>query len=103
MAPSVAETRDEPAIDDREDAALRFHRGVGRLIQHAPHVLVTLGTAVTVVAPRTLLVSGTGAHPRGAMLRGREGCGGRADLRDDLLRGIDAASRDLGQPLHRVV
>jgi hypothetical protein len=32
-----------------------------------------------------------------------EGCGGRADLRDDLLRGIDAESRDLGQPLHRVV
>jgi glucan phosphorylase len=56
-------------IDDREDAALRFHRGVGRLIQHAPHMLVALGTAVTVVDPRTLLVAGTGAHPRGEMLR----------------------------------
>src|SRR5262245_12831356 len=47
----VAEARDKPPIDDREDAALRFHRGVGRLIQHAPHVLVALGTAVTVVDP----------------------------------------------------
>jgi hypothetical protein len=28
---------------------------------------------------------------------------GRADLRDDLLRGIDAESGDLGEALHRVV
>jgi hypothetical protein len=33
----------------------------------------------------------------------RKGCGGCADLRDDLLCGIDAESGDLGEPLHRVV
>jgi hypothetical protein len=33
----------------------------------------------------------------------REGRGGRADLRDDLLCGIDAETGDLGEALHRVV
>jgi len=65
----VAEARDEPAIHEREDGALRLHRGVGRLIQDASHLSVALGTAVTVVDTRTLLVAGTGAHPRGEMLR----------------------------------
>lgn len=66
---SVAEARDEPAIDDREDAALGLHRRVGRLVQDASHLPVTFGTAVAVVDTRTLLVAGTGAHPRGEMLR----------------------------------
>ena len=44
----VAEARDEPAIHDREDGALRLHRGVGRLIQDASHLAVALETAVTV-------------------------------------------------------
>jgi hypothetical protein len=45
----VAEARDEPAIHDREDGALRLHRGVGRLIQDASHLPVALGATVTVV------------------------------------------------------
>jgi hypothetical protein len=51
----VAEARGEPAIDNREDGALRLHRGVGRLIQDASHLTVALGTAVTVVLARALL------------------------------------------------
>jgi hypothetical protein len=38
---------------------------------------------------------------RGAWVRGT--CRRRADLRDDLLRGIDPESGDLGEALHRVV
>ena len=65
----VAEARDEPAIDDREDAPLGLYRGVGRLVQDASHLPVAFGTAVTVVDTRTLLVTGTGAHPGSEMLR----------------------------------
>jgi hypothetical protein len=61
----------EPAIHDREDGALRLHRGVGRLIQDAPHLAVALGTAVTVVScPRSPRCRGT--HPsttRGVWVR----------------------------------
>src|SRR5206468_4389787 len=60
----VAEARDEPAIHDREDGALGLHRGVGRLIQDAPHLSVAFGTAVTVVLARTLLGAGARTHPR---------------------------------------
>ena len=57
----VAETWDQATIHDREDGALRLHRGVGRLIQDASHLPVAFRTAVTVVDARTLFVAGTGA------------------------------------------
>src|SRR4051794_40905394 len=66
---SVPKARDEPTIHNGEDGALRLHRGVGGLIQDASHLPVAFGTAVTVVDTRTFLVAGTGAHPRGEMLR----------------------------------
>ena len=66
---SMSKARDEPTLHDGEDGALSLHRSVGRWIQDASHLPVALGTAVTVVDARTFLVAGTGAHPRGEMLR----------------------------------
>ena len=60
----VTEARDKPSIHNREDGALRLHRGVGRLIQDASHLPVALGAAVTVVLARALLGAGARAHPR---------------------------------------
>jgi hypothetical protein len=39
----VPETRDESAIDDREDRAFGLHGCVGRLVQHPAHLTVTMG------------------------------------------------------------
>ena len=99
----MAESRDESAIDDREDRAFGLHRGVRRLIQDASHLTVAFGAAVTVVHACAFLVAGAGAHPGGEMFgRGKRRCSG-ADFRDDLLRGIDAEPWHLREPLHRVV
>src|SRR4029450_1187167 len=47
----VPEPRDIAAIEDLEDGPFRFHRGVGRLVEQAPHLPVALRGPVTVVPP----------------------------------------------------
>jgi hypothetical protein len=34
----MSEARDDPAVDDGKDRPLGFHRGVGGLIEDAPHI-----------------------------------------------------------------
>ena len=65
----VSEARDEPAIHDGEDRALRLHRGVGGLIQDASHLSIAFGAAVTVVHAGTLLIARARAHPRRELFR----------------------------------
>jgi len=43
----VSQAGYQSATDNFENGALRLGRGVGRLIQNAPHVAVALGRAVT--------------------------------------------------------
>jgi len=69
---SVSKSRDESAIDDREDRALGFDRGVRGLVEDAPHLTVPLWKPVTVVHARTLLVARAGAHPRRELFRRRK-------------------------------
>jgi hypothetical protein len=99
----MAEARDDPTVHDREDRPLGLHRGIGGLIEDARHLAIAFGAAVTAVHARTLLVTGAGANPGGEMPRGGKRRRGGADLRDDLLRGIDAEAGDFGEAPHRVV
>src|ERR687898_427274 len=39
---TVSESRDEPSVDDGEDRALRFDRGIRRLVEDAAHLPVAL-------------------------------------------------------------
>jgi hypothetical protein len=66
---SVSKTRDEPAIHDGEDRPLRFHGGVGGLIQDASHLAIALGAAVTVVHAGALFIARACAHPGGELFR----------------------------------
>src|SRR4029453_10420243 len=72
----VPEARDIAAIEDLEDRPFRFPRGVGRLVEQAPHLTVALRGPVTVVHLRALVLPGAGAHPGPRAGRGREGGGG---------------------------
>jgi hypothetical protein len=38
----MTEARDEPTVHDREDGSLGLHRGIGGLIEDAPHLAVAL-------------------------------------------------------------
>src|SRR4029450_14086384 len=69
----VPEPRDIAAIEDLEDRPFRFHRGVGRLVEQAPHLTVALRGPVTVVHLRALVRAGAGAHPGGALAPAGEG------------------------------
>ena len=60
----VSEARHKTAIDDFKDAAFRPDRGIGALIENAPHVAVALRGAVALGFPGTLFVSGTCSNPR---------------------------------------
>ena len=84
----VSKARDEPAVDDRKDRPLRLHRGVGGLIQHAAHLSIAFGAAVTVVDAGTLLIARSGAHPGRELFRRWKRGGAGTDFRDDLLRGL---------------
>lgn len=75
----VAQAWDETAIEDREDSALGLRRGVGCLIEDAPHLAVPLRTAVTVVHARALFTARAGAHPGGEVFGGRKRRGGGTD------------------------
>jgi hypothetical protein len=86
----VPEARNEPSIDDREDRAFGFDRGVRRSIEDASHVAIALRAAVAIVHARALLVAGAGAHPRRDVLGRRKRRRGDPDFGNDLLRGIDA-------------
>ena len=99
----VSQSRDEAAVHDREDRAFGLHGGVGRLIQDASHLAVALRAAVTVVHAGAFLVARAGAHPGGEVFGRRERRGGGADFRNDLLRGISAQARYLGEPMHRIM
>ena len=59
----VSSARHQSAIDDLENGSFRFDRGVGSLIENAPHVAVTFRGAVAVGHFRALFVSGAGSHP----------------------------------------
>jgi len=64
----VSKTWDEPAIDAGDEPAFGFHRGVGRLIEKAPHLAVACRAAMTVVHARALVVAGAGADPGSEVL-----------------------------------
>ena len=65
---SVPEPRDEPAIHELENAALRLDSGIGRLIEHSSHLAIPIRGAMAVVHARALLIARTGTDPRGEML-----------------------------------
>src|SRR4051812_12203155 len=65
----VSKTRDEPAVHDRKDRPLRLYGGVGGLIQHAAHLSIAFGAAVTVVDAGTLLIARARAHPGRELFR----------------------------------
>ena len=77
----MAETWDDAAIHDGRDRPFGLHRGIGSLIEDAPHLAIAFGAAVTVVDARALLVAGAGAHPGREMFR-EEGGRRRTDFRD---------------------
>ncbi len=42
--------RGDPTVDDGEDRPRGLHRGIGGLIEDAPHLAIAFGTAVTAAA-----------------------------------------------------
>ena len=99
----VSQSRDEAAVHDGEDRAFGLYRSVRRLIEDAPHLAVALRTTVTVVHSGAFLVARAGAHPGREVFGRRKRRGGGPDFRNDLLRGISAQTRHLGEPLHRIM
>jgi len=97
----MPESRNESAINDREDCAFGPHGGVGRLVQHTSHLTVTMRGAVAVIDAGALFVAGTRADPRGEMFGRWKRRGRGTDFGDDLLRGIHAQPGAFGQSLHR--
>jgi hypothetical protein len=59
----VAQARYQSAIDNLENGSFRLGRGVGGLIQNAPHVAVALRRAVTVGYFRTFFLPRACSNP----------------------------------------
>ena len=73
----VAQTRHIAAIENLKDASFVFNRGVGSLIEDAPHMTIALRGAVTVADARALVVTGGQAppkHGRSCLGSGGAGC-----------------------------
>src|SRR5271157_1929440 len=99
----VSQTRYQPTIHDLEDASFDFDRGVGTLIENAPHVAVTFRGVVALRHSRALIVSRACANPRRELLRGRK-CRCRSTyFGNDLLRRIHAQTGYLCQPPHGIL
>jgi hypothetical protein len=81
----VSQVRDRAAIHNIEDASFRPGRGVGGMIEKAPHVTVAIWRAVAVVYACAPVVAGAGTDPRGEAFLGGKGRCGRADFGNDLL------------------
>ena len=92
----VPEPRHLAAIEELEEGAVGFHRGIGRLVEQAPHLPVALRGAVPVAHLRALVLAGAGAHPGGEPARGRKGRRGGAHLGQDLLRRVHPEPGHLG-------
>ena len=45
----MTEARDEPTVHDREDCSLGLHRGIGGLVENAPHLAIAFRAAMAVV------------------------------------------------------
>ena len=82
----MSEARDATTIDNLEDASFGVGCSICRLVENASHVAVAVGGPVVVVHPCTLVVTGSGTHPRGETFRGRKGRGRGTDFGKDLLR-----------------
>jgi hypothetical protein len=61
----MSQSRDGAVIHNLEDASFGPGCGIGRLIEHTPHVAVALRRAVAVVHARTLVVTGACTDPGG--------------------------------------
>jgi hypothetical protein len=59
----VPQARYQSAIDDLEDGSFRLGRGVGSLIQNAPHVAIALRGAVTLGYFCTFFLAKACSHP----------------------------------------
>ena len=99
----MSEARDRAAIDNLEDASFGPGRGVGSLVENAPHLAVAVRRSVAVVHTSTLVVARANTHPRGELLCRRKSYCRGTDFGNDLLRGIDTQARYLRQPLNRVM
>jgi len=82
----MSQARDRAAIHNFEDTSFGPGCGVGRLVENAPHVAVTLWGSVAVVHASALIVAGACTNPGGETFLGRKGRCGRADFGNDLLR-----------------
>lgn len=99
----MPQTGHRAAIDDLEDRTLRFHGGIGTLIENSPHGTVAFGGPVTVVHAGALVVSRACPHPRGQVLRRRKcRCEG-ANFGKNLLGRIDSKTGDLRQSLYLIL
>src|SRR4029077_6304268 len=64
----MSQARDRAPIHNLEDASFGPGRGVGRLVENAPHVAVALRRSVAVVYASALIVAGAGTNPGGELL-----------------------------------
>src|SRR6266852_7491159 len=67
----VSQACHQSAIDNLENGSFRLDRGVGSLIENAPHVAVAFWGAVVLGYPRALFVSRRCSHPGRELLGGR--------------------------------
>ncbi len=99
----VSQARHQSAIDDLENGSFRLDRGVGSLIENAPHVAVTLRGAVALGYFRALFVSGACSYPGRELLAGRKCRCGSTHLGDDLLRRIHTQAGYFREPLDHLL
>src|SRR5262245_46255962 len=99
----MPQTGHRAAIDDLEDRTLRFHGGIGTLIENSPHGTVAFGGPVTVVHAGALVVPWACPDPRGQVLRRRKcRCEG-AHFGKNLLGRIDSETGDPRQSLYLIL
>jgi len=77
--------RDRAAIHNVEDTSFGPGCGVGRLVENALHVAVTLRRSVAEVHACALIVAGACTNPGGETFVGRKGRCSGADFGNDLL------------------
>jgi len=97
----MPEPRDPPAVQVVEDTSFGLNRGMRRSREQSPHLPIPFGGPATVTYSGTRLRAGTDPDPRCHVLARRKGRRARADLRDDLLSGVDAEAGDRGKAFHR--
>src|SRR5208337_2971464 len=99
----VSNSPGQTAVKSLIGTAFGVDRGVGRLVENAPHVAIAFGRTVASGDFGALFPAWTTPNPRGHLARRRKRGGMRTHFSDDLLGRIRSQTRHLRQPVDRIL